>query len=185
LTKGDTAGAIHYFEVASLSDPKSVVAATELGLALFTASKIPEAEKQFRRALKLDPKYTDARYDLASMQAAGGQWEAAASEFREVVAERPDDRKAWQHLVEVLALWGDELAKSGQYEPAASRYREALAYRKGDPGLHMGLGAVLTRLGKLAEAQTEFEEALRLDPNFEQARQALATVRKLTTEGHK
>ncbi|MGH9665740.1 MAG: tetratricopeptide repeat protein, partial [Bryobacteraceae bacterium] len=53
LTKGDTSGAIHYFQVASLSDPTSVVAATELGLALYTASKLPEAEQQFRRALKL------------------------------------------------------------------------------------------------------------------------------------
>ncbi|MGH9666241.1 MAG: tetratricopeptide repeat protein, partial [Bryobacteraceae bacterium] len=128
---------------------------------------------------------TDARYDLASMQAASGQWEAAAGEFREVVAERPDDTKAWQHLVEVLALWGDDLAKSGQYEAAAARYREALAYHKADPGLHMGLGAVLARLGKLGEAQAQFEEALRLDPNFEQARQALATVRKLAGEGGK
>src|SRR5207302_45485 len=54
LNKGDAACAIPYFQAACRANPASVVAATELGVALFSARKLDEAADQFRRALILD-----------------------------------------------------------------------------------------------------------------------------------
>ena len=68
LNKGDAAGAIPYFQAAFKANPGSVVAATELGVALFSASKLEEAEEQFKAALAIAPGYTDARFDLASVE---------------------------------------------------------------------------------------------------------------------
>jgi hypothetical protein len=42
----------------------------------------------------------------------------------------------------------------------------------------MSLGVALARLHRLAEAGSEFQAALRINPNFQPARQALAQVQK-------
>ena len=155
LSKGDATGAVPYFETASKAQPRSAVAAAELGLALASAGKITEAKQQFRRALGLDPKFTDARYDLASAEAADREWQAANRDLEQVLAERPEDQKARERLGEVLLAWGDELADSGQHAAAVERYQQALKYRSKDAELHNNLGVELARLGRLEEAQSE------------------------------
>jgi tetratricopeptide (TPR) repeat protein/mono/diheme cytochrome c family protein len=176
LSQGKAADAIPYFERAWKAEPQSALAATELGTAMASASRMPEAIRLFQRALELDPKFTDARYDLASAEAASGRWEPAVSAFRQVLKERPDDAKARQHLGEVLFTWGDELARAGSPEPAVGHYREALAYRPDDGELRTNLGVTLAQLGRLNEARAELTAALRIDPDSEPARKALAAV---------
>ena len=181
LSRNDPAGAIPYFEAAVKAEPLSALAATELGVALFTGGKLQEAKQQFKRALELDAKYTDARFDLASAEAAGGEWEAAANDFRQVARERPQDPKSRQHLGEVLFLWGDELAKANRNDQAVLRYQEAATLRPSDADLHTNLGTALAGLSRFQEARAEFEAALRLDPSSQRARQALKAIEALLT----
>ncbi|HEY7303559.1 MAG TPA: tetratricopeptide repeat protein [Bryobacteraceae bacterium] len=178
LNQDKAAEAIAYFERACQAQPTSPLAASELGVALVNTSKMPEAREQFRRALQLDPRYTDARYNLASVEARTGEWEAAASDFKEVTVEKPDNAKAKQHLGEVMFLWGDDLAKSGDDNQAVLRYRDALVYRPDDPDLHTNLGMALARVNQIKEAQAELEAAVRIDPNSERAKQALAAIQR-------
>jgi Flp pilus assembly protein TadD len=177
LMQEKAAAAVPYFEAARKAEPQNAIAAGELGVALASASRFVEAEQQLQRALELDPKFTDARYNLASAEAANRHWEAAARDFRQVLAERPEDPKARQHLGEVLFTWGDELADSGQDEQAALRYRDALLYRGADAELHANLGMVLARLGRVSEARSELEAALRIDPNLAPPKKALEQLR--------
>lgn len=177
LSRGDAEGSLPYFFAAWNGQPTNVVFATELGVALFSASKPAEARKQLLRALEIDPHYTDARFNLASVDASTGQWEAAAVEFKQVLSERPDDSKTVEHLSKVLIFWADALADAGNLEQAVPRYRDALAYRPADPALHTILGVGLLRLGHLKEAQSELEAAVRIDPNYQPAKQALAAIR--------
>jgi tetratricopeptide (TPR) repeat protein len=176
LTRGDAAGAIPHFQAACRANPASVVAATELGVALFAASRLPEAEDQFKTALALDPAYTDARFDLASVQAARSEWDSAVIEFRRVLEQRPDDSKTRQHLGDALYLWGDAFAQAGNFEQALLRYRAALEFRAADAEIHTKSALMLARLTRLAEAQSELESALKLNPNFAPAKQLLQDV---------
>jgi Flp pilus assembly protein TadD len=176
LSRGDAEASLPYFFAAWNAQPANVVFATELGVALFSASKPAEARKQLLRALEIDSHYTDARYNLASVDASTGQLEAAAAEFGQVLADRPGDPKASENLGKVLILWGDALADAGKLDQAVVRYRDALAYRPGDTALHTILGVGMLRLGHLKEAQAELESALRIDPNYQPARQALAAI---------
>ncbi len=176
LTQGNRTAAIPYFEAAAAADPTSVVAATELGVALFGASRLPEAEQQFRRALEIDRGYTDARFDLASVEAARAEWEAAANDFAEVLKERPENGKARRHLGDVLYLWADDLAKAGNAEEALNRYRGSLEFRGPDAEVHTKMALMLARLGRLSEADSEVSEALKLDANFQPAHQLQQAV---------
>jgi Flp pilus assembly protein TadD len=178
LNKGNTAAAIEHFETAAKGNPTSAVGATELGVALLTASRLPEAEAQFRHALELDPAYTDARFDLASAEAADSKWEASAADFREVLKVRPDDAKASEHLGEVLFLWGKSLAEAGNDAGAAAKYQEALPFRPSDAELHGRLGVALGRTGRFAEAEKELQLCLQLNPSLEPAKAALRVVQE-------
>ena len=176
LNRGDAAGAITYFQKAAAADPRNVVAATELGVALSAASKASEAEQQFRKALEIDPGYTDARFNLASVEAASGNWQAAVDDLKQTLAQRPDFSKAQERLGEVLMLWGDALAKSGDDRSAVERYRQALAYRDSDPQLHGRLGMAFARMDRLDDSQSEFETILRLNPTDAVAKQAIDAI---------
>ena len=176
LNQGQAADAIGYFDKAWKADPRNVVAATELGVALFSASKLAEAEQQFKKSLEIDPAYTDARFNLASVEASSGALEAAATDFTQVLKERPDDARAAQHLGEVMFLWGDQLAKAGNDEQAVVKYRDAAARRPDDRELHIHLGLALARMERLAESQAVFETVLKIDPGSEFGKQALAAI---------
>jgi len=176
LGKGDAAGAIAYFQAACKANPSSPVAATELGVALFSEGKLPEAEGQFKTALVLDSTYTDARFDLASVQAARSEWAGAVVEFQRVLAERPDDAKTRQHLGEALYLWGDDFAKSTNPDAALQRYRASLEFRPPDAEVHTKMALMLARLNRLADAKAELEAALKLNPAFAPAQQLLKDV---------
>jgi tetratricopeptide (TPR) repeat protein len=176
LTRGDAAAAIPYFEAACKANPASSVAATELGVALFTAGKLEEAEDRFKSALVLDAAYADARFDLASVQAARGEWDDAVTEFQRVLAVRPDDTKTREHLGEALYLWADEFAKNGRNDLALERYRASLEFRVPDAEVHTKMALMLARVNKFPEAKTELEAALKLKPDFAPAQKMLQDV---------
>ncbi|MDQ2713228.1 MAG: tetratricopeptide repeat protein, partial [Acidobacteriota bacterium] len=176
LSKGDAQGAITYFERATKANPESVVGATELGVALSAGSRPGEAEEQFKKALQLDPKYIDARFNLASVEAENGELETAVADFKLVILQRSDYPKAQERVGDVLFAWGDQLAKSGDNEQAVLRYRDALGYRANDVELHTSLGAALARLGHMKEARAELETAVRINPDFEPARKILGAI---------
>ncbi len=179
LTEDKPEQAIPYFQKAVSTDPQSTVGATELGIALFENGKPVDAEAQFKHALSIDPAYTDARFDLASAEASNREWEAAAVDFKRVLADRPDDAKSAKHLGEVLLLWGDDLSKAGRHADAIERYRAALQFREGDPELHGKLGMELAQISRLDEARTEFQTALRIDPNSQPAKQAMQVLQAM------
>ncbi len=178
LARGDGGGAVTYLRGAVAARPDQPVALNTLGAALLSTSGAADAATElFERALRANPRYTNARYNLANALAELRQWERSAAEFRQVLAVNPDDAAARQHLGEVLRLWGDEDEKAGHLEEAAARLRESLDYRPDDALLHSDFGALLARLGRFREAVPEFETALRLDPHLETARRNLQAAR--------
>ena len=177
MDQGKPEAAVGFFERASLSQPSSALAVNELGVALMAQSKLSDAGKLFRRAVDLDAHYTDARFNLASAEAAGGDWPSAAKDFRQVVTDSPQNAKARQHLGEVLYLWGDDYAKDRNFQQAAKLYQEAVIYLPANAELHTNLGQVLAQLGRRQDAEMEFEAALRADPSCEPAKRALAVLR--------
>ena len=177
LARGDQTDAVTHLRGAIAARSDSAIALNTLGAALLPAGHLAEAAGLFERALAFNPRYTNARYNLANALAMEERWEPAASEFRKVLAEDGNDAGAPQHLGEVLRLWGDESAGQGKLPEAAEHYRESLEFRPNDAELHNDLGAALLHLGRTHEAITEFETALRLNPKLEPARRNLEAAR--------
>jgi tetratricopeptide (TPR) repeat protein len=102
LAPGDNGDGLRYLRRAASAQPRNPVALLQ-------------------SALDANPRYTNARYNLASALAEQHQLDRSAAEFRKVLAESPDDAGARQHLGEVLRLAGDEQIKAGHLEDAAAR----------------------------------------------------------------
>ncbi len=178
LSQGKAEQAIPHFAKAVAADPRSVIAVSEMGVAYYTLRKLPEAEEQFKQALTIDPSYTDTRFNLASVQASEGKWEESLAGFKQVLAERPDYAKAQERLGQVIVLWGDALTKNGKDTDALAKYQEASPFLPDSVDLHVRLGMTLARMEKLDESQAEFEQVLKLKPDLQLAKDALAAIAK-------
>jgi Tfp pilus assembly protein PilF len=72
-------------------------------------------------------------------------------------------------------LAGVKLAQ-GEPEAAITEYRRSLALNPDEPDTHMGLAEAYRRKGLLIDTERELREALRLDPQHQEARLALGTT---------
>src|SRR6267378_2319974 len=104
------------------------------------------------QALELQPKDADLLYLLGSAYERLGKQEVA---HLEKVA--PGSSRSEQLLAE-------SYASSNEWPSAVIHFQNALAASPNRAGLHVELGEVLLRAGKVNQAIREFDEELRLDP---------------------
>jgi tetratricopeptide (TPR) repeat protein len=67
--------------------------------------------------------------------------------------------------------------KAADEATAITHYREGLDQCPSDDVAHNELGELYARMGRTTEARTEFEAALKLNPNFARAQQNLNALR--------
>jgi tetratricopeptide (TPR) repeat protein len=72
----------------------------------------------------------------------------------------------------------DKAQRSTNREELISLYRQGLAICPDDQVAYYELGRALADAGRFAEAEKSFEEALKIDPDFSDARKQLDTIRK-------
>ncbi len=128
--------------------------------------------KAFEKAVELDPRHLNglvglARYYSNAPEIAGGSLTKAAEYAERVKAVLP-------FLGE--AELGRIAEKREDYAAALAHYDASLALRAESPGLQVAAGQVLVKLGRRDEARTRFETALKLAPQHEGAKKALAAL---------
>ena len=82
-------------------------------------------------------------------------------------------RGGWEAHFELAG----ELAAKGEVGESIKEYSAVLKINPRHAVSHVNLGVMLVRQNRLAEAMTRFETALRLDPNYREAREYLDQVR--------
>ncbi len=89
-------------------------------------------------------------------------------------------RKEEQKRRDCNRAFGDFEKAQAFKEPneAAALYRQGLTLCPDDEVAHYELGKIFISAGKLGEAEQEFEAALRINPNFTEAKRLLETIRK-------
>jgi len=103
-------------------------------------------------------------------QLAGNSSEAIAA-FEKILAIDPDFVEAHNGL-------GVEHAQAGNYELALQHLKKAVELAPFATHLHNNLGYAYLLQEKLAEAENALQQSLQLDPENEQARANLVTVRQ-------
>jgi len=128
---GNPAGAIAIYQklpaAAEPADsPNAARTATSLGAAQQQSGDWQSALASYQHALILDPSYADARYDLATLELHHEQYEAAASDYRALLAKHSDDAAAHGGLAAALA-------QLQQVDAARAEFDRALALDPAQP----------------------------------------------------
>jgi Tfp pilus assembly protein PilF len=173
---GDLAAAERHFAAAARLAPRSARARNNHGAILLRLDRIPEATAEFEASLRLDPKQAKALVNLARVRFDSGTpqgWRAADELFSRADALAPDVEIA--RALTIIAL------RLGERERAAVCYRTyvmRLSSATGEPpaSARSDLGGALFEAGLLAEAETELNAALTLDPANDQTVLRLARV---------
>jgi tetratricopeptide (TPR) repeat protein len=89
-----------------------------LGTCLAKRGRLPEAEKEFRRAVELQPKLAEAHFSLGLSLVQQGKNQEAISSFRAAVDLKPDYAQAWGSL-------GLTLQREGEFADALKALRKS------------------------------------------------------------
>lgn len=106
---------------------RNYVALNTLGAAYTEQEKLDKAIDCFVQALRFNPRYSDAEYNLANTLLKKGDLEAAALHYRAVLRRAPSMKEAYSNL-------GVVLARQGNYGEAIACFEKVLALRPDDQG---------------------------------------------------
>ena len=126
-------------------------------------------------ALKINPDFADARYNLGAALLACGRTEEAIAPCRKAAESMPRSAAARKNL-------GIALASSGRTGEAIAQFRNALEIDPRDAEAHQDLGVALARCGQSEEAIGQLRKALALKPDYAMAWNDLAWLRATCPE---
>ena len=140
-----------------------------LGLLQLGAGDPEAAETHYRTALRLDPRFAPARFNLVNLLDRQGRTAGAEAVLREGIEHVPREGELHYSL-------GLLLAADGRMAEAAASLGRAASLLPARGRVRYNYGLVLQRLGRLDEAEAALVEANRLDPGDADALSALAQL---------
>jgi tetratricopeptide (TPR) repeat protein len=138
--------------------PDFAEAYDNLGLVLTQSGNDPEAIAAFREAIRIRPDYADAHANLGAVLTPT-ESEEAIRELEKAIALAPELVKAQFNLAEAYGS-NPNHGPAKQIELLRNVISAAPTFARG----HQALGKALLQDGKMTEAITELQEAVRLDP---------------------
>ncbi len=150
--------------------------------------RIDEAIAEYHRALALRPNYWGSYRSLGLAQLKAGRFTSALASFRRITELQPEDPRGYQLLGNVYLSTMDlpraaasyeraiELGPSaatysnlgtvyysqGRFDLAAATYQKAIAQVPGWSTMHRNLADAYRRMGRAADARTEYARAIEL-----------------------
>jgi tetratricopeptide (TPR) repeat protein len=150
---GDGAKAISYLKAASRQEPNR----PDIWSWLATAQEISGDDQAevatLKHALSLQPRNVDMLYLLGHAYERLGKQQVAR-------LEKASPASSWSEQ-----LLAESYSASTQWSFAVIRFQNALAISPNRAGLHVRLGEVFLRAGRIDQAAQEFEQELQIDPN--------------------
>ena len=133
-----------------------------LGMALVLHGNLHEGIVHFTEALKISPRYLDARNNLGLTLEKQGRIDEAIAAYFDVLRTNPDDSEAHYNL-------GNVLGSQGKPQEAIFHLTQALRIKPDYAEAHNNLGSMLTRQGRTDEAIAHYAEAVRIKPEVAEA----------------
>ena len=150
--------------------------AYEEGMRLFDAGDLPAAAAAFAEALRLDPRFERAHYQLGNVRQDEERWAEAENHFRSAIAITPAHAEAHNNLGVVLQMLG-------RPEEAQASYARAANLKPGLTQPYLNLGRMLEQVGRRAEALDWFRKGLARSSEPETFRHILAAIQGEATAG--
>jgi tetratricopeptide (TPR) repeat protein len=137
-----------------LQDAKLAAVENAFGLVYHGKLDSFRAERAFKRAIEIDPKWAAPHYNLALVYRSQQKQESLA-ELEAAAALDPNN-------VNVVAALAEEYFTRQQFKQSADTYRKAVSLKPSDDSLHTKLGHALYSQGLQDEANREYQKAKEL-----------------------
>ena len=173
----------------------------ESGMKYMDEKKYDSAVIQFKKALQIDPRYSEAYYELGQAELAQKHWAAAFKNFSVAIDQDPNNVKAhlalgtmwWQarkyteaeenarfvvehdpNNLDGYMLLGNVLLGQKHPQEAIDVYTKAAALKPNDPGPYLNRAVAYNSLKQDAAAEEDLHKAISVDPKAMPAYYALA-----------
>jgi tetratricopeptide (TPR) repeat protein len=158
------------FDGISQREPGNVWAPMMAAIIVHTAGETADAERRYQQILKLEPRAALAANNLAAIFLERGEQLGYATEIAtHAVEQRPDEG-------EFLDTLGSLYYKREMYSAAIKHFLQAVAAGPTNAVFQYHLGLAYAKNAETERAGEAFRSALRLNPRFSAARQALTTL---------
>lgn len=127
------------------------------------------AAQWLEQTAQQNPRLAAPQLALASLLSSSDP-AGAMARYKKIIAKFPQDSRVPELLAHLHLDQGDTLRQSGLWRKALTHYREVEESRLDDPLLLNNIGCCLAGLEKFEAAATYFEKALRLKPDYVEAR---------------
>ena len=157
--------------------PETALLANKIGIAYHQLTELNMAARWYQRAIKLDPKFSQAINNLGTIYYSRQSYRRAIGQYKKVLRITPDSAST-------LANLGSAYLARKQYELASENYQKALAI---DPGIfehHNGVGTTV-RDQAVGDRPMFFFYLARSYAKAGMRDQALSYIRKSLEEGFK
>jgi tetratricopeptide (TPR) repeat protein/mono/diheme cytochrome c family protein len=144
--------------------PDDYAAHLDLGEIKMSRLDLQGAVSSFETAVRVDPKQSQGHNLLGAAFTRTGRGREAIQEFEEALRLDSGNVNARYNLVFALV-------KTGDLTDADKNLAQVVAAYPKDASLHNLWGELLSRQGKYADAIAQFDQALKLDPSLEAARE--------------
>lgn len=155
-----------YYEAKVKAEPKVPENRVNYGYTLFLKSKNDEALKQFEMAAQLDPKYYQAYYNMGLVYEDEKRWDDALEMYAKAAKLAPRDYKNFMKM-------GIVYTELGKYQDAFKALNAANKEEPGNADVLYYIGVAAEKNGDKKGAADMYKEALRFDPNYKDAKDAL------------
>jgi tetratricopeptide (TPR) repeat protein len=145
--------------------PDSARAHQAMGENYFVLRQMPQAEQEYREALRQRPDIPGLQLELGLVYAGAAQWSKAEEAFRAEVKRQPASAEAAYRL-------GDALLKQGKVREARSELERADKLQPGMPETLYSLGKAASLDGDLALAEKSWTRVIALEKETSLAAQA-------------
>lgn len=166
------------FEEASQHRALSAVEFKMLGLDCLALDLYADAEKWLTRSIEIESGDAGAWEGLGEARAGEQQFDAAIVAYQRSLALNPRNPSA-----ETGVGWCSELLS--RLEDAATAYKTAIGWevsKPDDPTPYLGLGRVLVKLNRPAEALPYLQQVVRMDPSSAEAHEELGKAHTATND---
>ena len=146
---------VQELEAARRFDPQNYQYNYELGKLYFEQKKYPQARACFEQAVKSNPKFEAAFFNLGMTHKIMNTNDAALTAFSKAAALKPDYVRAW---IEIARMQD----KKRNYSEAIGNYQKALSLEPSNTSALKEMAQVYSKQKNAAQAERYFKEALAL-----------------------
>ena len=152
-------------------DPKNVGARTVAAMLSHSTNDLEDAKKRYRAILETTPDAAVAANNLAWILAEEGKDLDEALQLAQRAVAAAPDRAEIQDTLGWVYYRGEYAAL------AIPPFEKSVAHAPENPTYHYHLGLAHAKIGNVEAARRAVDSALKLNPNYAEARQLQATLR--------